>query len=149
MKGLVLAVAAEDLINGVSDSILDTAVYNNSVMVMPVYAADMGIGGSDTRFDYFVASGPRETSPFYSDFSPVMTYDPGHPGLDFNDGATGVPIWLDRPGDVIPVAYSNLTAYQANGSQGVLLLHLHNGIGNREEILDVNVPTLYLPLVTR
>jgi len=140
---------SQDLINGVPDAFLDTAAHNNSVMVMPVYASDLGIVPGDSRFEYFVASGPRETSPFYSDFSPVMTYDPGNPGLDFNDGATGVPIWTDRPGDTIPVAYPNVVAYNANGSLGVLLLHLHNGFANREEIVDVNVPTLHLPLVVR
>ncbi|MEP7355893.1 MAG: S8 family serine peptidase [Anaerolineales bacterium] len=139
----------EDYINGIPGTAVDTAVFNNSVMVLPVYAADMGIAPGNARFDYYVASGPRETSPSYSDFSTLMTYDPENPGLDFNGGFPGIPVWVDLPGEVIPVTYPSLAAFQANGSQGVLLLHLHNGFSNREEILQVNVPTIYMPLIAR
>jgi subtilisin family serine protease len=143
------AVTIEDYLDGVPGDVLDVAPYNNSVMVMPVFASDLGLTPGHSRFTYFIGAAPRELSPNYFDVSPNLSFDAGKPGLDFTSGTPGVPIWGDRPGDSIDVAYPNLVAYQANASQGVLLLHLHNGSGNRDEVLPVNVRTLYLPVVRR
>jgi hypothetical protein len=134
----------EDFLNGVPGDALDVAPYNNSVMVLPVLASDLGLTTGNSSFKYWVNSFPRETSPFGVDSSPVLSFDAGHPGLDFTGGAPGVPIWGDRPGDSINVAYPSLAAYEAAGSQGVLLLHLHNGSGNRAEVLPVTVPSVQL-----
>jgi hypothetical protein len=60
-----------------------------------------------------------------------------------------LPFWADEPGDSIPVRYPSLTAYQASGSQGVLLLHLHNGSGNRSEVVDVIVPSAQLSAASK
>ena len=139
----------EDYLDGVPGNGLDMAPYNNSALVMPVEASDLGLAPGNSRFNYHVGVASRETRPFYNDVSPALTFDAGKPGVDFTGGTKGIPVWADLPGATIPVTYPNLAAYQASGSLGVLLLHLHNGSGARDEILQVKVPTLFLPLVRR
>jgi subtilisin family serine protease len=132
-------------LNGVPASGLDTVPFNTSVMVMPVAAADLGLTPTGSDFDYWVVSFSR-----YADgvveVSDLMTYNGGGPGMDFNDGATGVPAWPDLDGLTIPVSY-DLNGFIANGTYGALLLHHHNGAGNHAEIVNVAVPTLYMPVV--
>jgi subtilisin family serine protease len=132
----------EDLINGLPGTLFDTQPWNTSVMVMPVFAADLGLTPGHSRFNYQILSFSREFGNV--DISPEMSYDADHPGLDFNDGGPGIPIWADEPGDSIDVAYNSLPAYTANDSQGVLLLHLHNTTGNHDEVLPVTAPTAQL-----
>jgi len=137
----LLPVAAYYL-DGVDGSTLDVAPYNNSAMVMQVAASDLGLTPGNSRFSYFIDSFTREGG--FIEESPVLSFDAGHPGLDLTGGAPGVPIWSDRNGDSIDVAYPSLAAYEAAGSQGVLLLHLQNGSGNRDQVLPITVPTVQL-----
>jgi subtilisin family serine protease len=139
----------EDYVNGVSGS-YDTAIFNNSVMVLPVFAQSLGLTSTNnSRFDYWVVTFNRDLNGNQVDTSPALTYDAGNPGLDFTDGVTGVPVWQDTPGQTVPVVFGKLATYLANESKGVLLLHHHNATGNHAEVVTVNVRQIYLPLILR
>lgn len=148
----------EDFLNGVPANALNTAPFNTNVMVLPVYAADLGLTNANSAFNYYVvsfsrdASGPEDSvTGFFEgvvDVSRKGTYNAGDPGLDFTGGVTGVPAYSDLPGEAIPVGY-DLPAYVAANSQGVLLLHSHNAVGSHDEVVAVTVSKNYLPIIMK
>ncbi|HEX6288185.1 MAG TPA: S8 family serine peptidase [Herpetosiphonaceae bacterium] len=137
-----------DYLNGIPPSVLNTAIFNNSVMVLPVAASDLGMTNASGAFNYRVFS-------FYqgeiTDDSGSLTYNAASPGLDLSGGLAGVPFYADLPGEVIPVDY-NATAYKAAKSQGVLLLHHHNTMDKHAEVVrikgDLSIK-IFMPKVSK
>lgn len=126
--------------NGISSSVRDTVLFNTNVMVLPVSASRLGLSGSNSRFDYFVVSFSRDVEGWV-DVSEVHTYDPANPGFSFTGTSyTGTPVeqplYKDLDGQTIGVDY-DWNHYLASHSRGLLLLHHHNGSGNRAEIVEV------------
>jgi subtilisin family serine protease len=137
----------EDFLNGVSADDANTVLYNTNVMLLPVYASDLGLTASSSSFNYQIVSYSRAVSDEV-DISPWLSYDAGKPGLDLQDGVPGAPFYEDGPGDTIPVNYDR-AAYAAAGSQGLLLFHHHNRSGNRVDALPLNIRVLYLPILRK
>ncbi len=121
-------------LNGVSAARFDSAPFNTDVMVLPVSASALGLHDGQTRFNYSV-----ETS--YAgvvvDSTGVLTYDLASPGFDFTGGLLGPFVYFDTDANSIPVQY-DLSAYLANASKGILLLHHHNVKGNRAQVVAVD-----------
>lgn len=135
-------------LNAYPASTLDTNAFNNSAMVLSVDATALGLfgEGGDTKFQYLVQTYGREAGSSTPPISETgwLTYDVANPGLDasIGFGAGGEPNMLaDLPGENFPVAYNGAN-YQANGSQGLLLIHLHNGAGNRSEVVNFEAATI-------
>ncbi len=128
---------------------VDTNVFNNSVAVMSVNAADLGLTAGKTRFNYRVNTFDRTGA--LVDNTGTVSFDIAAPGVDAEPVATAngtaapvsaaAPFYADLPGTSIPVAY-NAANLKANGSQGLLLLHLHNQAGNRAQALVAGKPTI-------
>jgi hypothetical protein len=147
-----------DYINGVGPDALDTAVFNNNVIILPVAAADLGLTAGNSRFNYHVRTlsldDPGNEEGFSGaiegevDHTSRLTYDAARPGLDTSGGEAGAPVYEDLPGETISVKYNAATFLRA-GSQGLLLFHHHNREGDRVEVLDLQGTTLYLPLIMR
>ena len=78
----------------------------------------------------------------------VLGYDLENPGLQFTGAFLGPPIFPDLNGSTIPVTY-DLTAFDSNGSLGILLIHHHNPIGQQAEVIPFSgdLPDLELTLV--
>jgi hypothetical protein len=146
-------VGAEDFTNGLAASQADTNIYNNSGIVFPIFATDIGlIGGSgtgNTRFQYAVVTFDRSGN--FVDASNILLYDVANPGLEVENsaGSGGVntvpsqsapffePFWYqDVTKNSIPVNY-NRTNFLNNGSLGVWLFHAHNGDGKRSDVVTV------------
>ena len=123
-------------INGLNATI-DSVPYNSNVIVLPVRAVDAGVTAATGRFNYRIFSFSRAVSGSIDTFS--GSYDPSRPGLNFNVGFTGAPLFFDFNGASFPVQY-NVADYTANNSQGVLLLHHHNTDGARDQILPASAP---------
>ncbi len=83
-----------------------------------------------------------------------MTYDLANPGLEVENSAVVAQtvfsstndhvenfMYKDLPSNFVPVNY-NGTNFQANGSLGVLLFHMHNSDGNRGELVAFRKPTV-------
>jgi len=125
-----------DYLNGIAPSQLNTALFNSSVMVLPVAAADLGlVGSTDATFNYRVFTFSRDADGVVDD-SGTLTYNPANPGLDVSGGVAGVPFYADIDGEVIPVEF-NRTAYKTARSQGVLLLHHHNVPERQAEVVRI------------
>lgn len=149
-------------LNGLSPSTLSTAVYNSRVMMLPVAAADLGLTSADDTFTYRVVSRSRDNElrnlpataedESIVDQTPRLTYTPGRPGLDLTGGAAGLPLFLDLPGNTIPVRFF-ASSFNASNSLGVLLLHHLNTVESQAEIVVArggfqNQPyVLYMPSV--
>ena len=119
---------------------LDTYPFNNNVMILPVSASRLGLTNANPRFDYQIVTFSREEptgAPV--DATAKLTYSAAKAGLDFTNGSATGPVWFDLPGTNLNVNFDN-AAYQANGSQGVLLLHHHNAAGMREAVINVTPP---------
>jgi subtilisin family serine protease len=119
---------------------LNTVPFNTNVMMLPVYARDLGLTDANTTFDYRVISTSRdyetedEDQIVYElmavDSTPFLTYNAAAPGVSFLEGIENLPMYFDLNGESIPVTY-NRDAFEANDSQGILLLHHYNATPNR------------------
>jgi hypothetical protein len=155
------AVLSAFFTNGLNSAVADTNAYNNSAITMPVAAstfADTGYpalgSAGHTFFQYQVVTFDRNGNEV--DETPVLSYDLAKPGMEVeNSGSVaGVQVvfssatanvenfmYKDLPTNFVPVNY-NGTNFQANGSLGVLLMHMHNGDGNRSDVVAFRKPTV-------
>jgi hypothetical protein len=116
------------------NSNVNTAPFNNSVLVYPVPIAQIGLPAGQTAFRYRVVGfsrfwGTVETTPW-------AKYDVGKPGLTFSDGLGGTTMYPSLDGQKIDVTY-DAANYAANESKGVLLLFHQNQSGKRTEVLQI------------
>ena len=109
---------------------MNTAPFNNSVLVMPVPIGALGLPAGQTSFRYRVVGSSRFWGTI--DTTPWANYNHAQPGVAFSDGLAATPMYPDLAGQQIGVTF-NQAAFTANGSQGVLLLHHFNrrGAGSR------------------
>lgn len=138
-----------DYVN-VAPSVLNTAIFNTNVMVLPVAAADLGLTGANSSFNYRVFTFSRDADGVIDD-SGSLSYDAAKPGLDLSGGIEGVPFYEDLDGNKIPVEF-NRADYVAGDSQGVLLLHHHNTTERRTEVVRVKGilgDRIFMPMLSR
>lgn len=112
-----------------------TIPYNSNVMVLPVRLVDLGVTAATGRFNYRIVSFGRSTAGGSVDVF-TGSFDPFNRGFNIS---TGVPMFLDNSATTIPVTY-NIANINANGSQGLLLLHHYNADGAREQIIPASAP---------
>jgi hypothetical protein len=145
--------------NGLAASIADTNAYNNTCVTFPVSASafvDTGYPAlataGHTLFQYQVVTFDRNGNEVEE--TPIMTYDMANTGFEVENSASSAQVvfsstndhvenfmFKDVPGNFVPVNY-NGTNFQANGSLGVLLFHMHNSEGNRGEMVAFRKPTV-------
>lgn len=144
--------------NGLTAAQADTNAYNNSGVIFPIRATDIGLlnasGTGNTQFQYVIITFDRNGN--FVDQSNILFYDLANPGLEVDNsaavaGVSKVPVgaapflepflYQDLGANSIPVNY-NGTNFQANGSLGVWLLHMHNGDGNRSDVVYFLAPTI-------
>jgi hypothetical protein len=149
---------AEYYTNGLPGSSTDTNIYNNSGVVMPIFASDIGLigpsGTGNTQFQYVIVTFDRNGN--FVDQSDVLVYDVAKPGLDVENsaavaGPTSIPAqpapffepywYQDLSTNSIPVNWNGAN-FQNNGSIGVWLFHTHNADGNRSDVVAFRGPTI-------
>jgi subtilisin family serine protease len=130
---------ADSFLNNVGPSSLETVVYNNNMMVIPVNAAALGLTTANAKFNYRITTQSRGFGGIIDTLS-TRTYDAANPGFNLTGGVAGLPLYADLNGGSVPVNY-NKASYLANGSQGLLLFHHHNSFGAHDQILSVQDPT--------
>jgi subtilisin family serine protease len=119
--------------NGLYPKDFDTALYNTNVLFLPVPVWALGLADGDSQFQYWV---PTEGAPR------TYSFDPAHPGITISGrrppgvASQFINLFADVDGNTLTVGYDE-AAYQANHSQGVLLLHHHNVSGMKAELLPV------------
>ena len=124
--------AAPTGFTNIFSSNVNTAPFNNSVVVMPVPIGALGLPAGQTSFRYRVVGSSRFWGTI--DTTPWANYNYAQQGVAFSDGLAGTPMYPDVAGQQIGVTFDQ-PAYTANGSQGVLLLHHFNRRGTRTEVL--------------
>jgi len=135
------------LLNVLSALAFDTGVYNNSVMVLPVRAVDIGLAGETGQFRYRVETEVAEEEDI-RDQTPMLVYDARRPGLDLFTDNLDAPLIKAEDGVMIG-ARLDVVNYAANRSGGMLLLHHHNRTGDHAEAtpLRLDLPEkFYLPV---
>jgi len=118
-------------LNGVAANVRDTVVFGTDVVVLPVSAAALGLGDGNSRFRYRVVTS-------------VHSFDPAQPALWFGgEGYLGTaaeqPLFNDLPGQAIVVHYDR-ALYASDKALGVLLLHHHNAVGARVQVVALPKP---------
>jgi hypothetical protein len=131
--------------NGFAPNQLDTNAFNNSVMVATVEASRLGYtGAGQSSFAYRVVTYGGDGGQI--DETPRMRYDIANPGFDVisNTTLTGTRIeptyYQDTP-QGLTVAYNGAN-FQRNGSLGLMMVHMHNGQGNRTDVVRVRTPKI-------
>ncbi len=143
--------------NGLTAATADTNAYNNSGVIFPIRATDIGLlsaaGTGNTKFMYAVFTFDRNGNQV--DGEGVFLYDLANPGLEVDNsgGAAGVSkipstatffepfLYQDLTTNSIPVNY-NGTNFQNNFSLGVWLLHMHNGDTKRSDVIGFLAPII-------
>ena len=128
--------------NGLSPATRDTNSYNNSIVTIPVLATDIALAGAGlpTQLLYEVVSFDRQTQNIVDDTG-LLIYDLARPGLDAQGGNLDPFFYNDLPTTTIPVTYNGAN-YQANGSLGLVLAHMHNATGARTDVVTFASPTI-------
>lgn len=130
--------------NGFSGASLDTNSFNNSVVVVTVPAALLGYtGAGQSNFNYSVVTFNSDTGAFV-DGTPTLKYDIAKPGIDAataNGGAQLEPLFFaDLPGQLM--VDFNGPNFRANNSQGLMMVHMHNGAGNHSDVVTFRKPSI-------
>ena len=113
---------------------LDTALFDSDVMVLPVFIDALGISQGQAGIDYSVVAFSNQSS------DPVDVID----GLSFNLVDPGIAtstgdgiLYLDADGEELPIT-RNLDAYTDSGGLGILVVHYHNAVGSKAEVVPVS-----------
>ena len=135
-------------VNRLSANVVDSAAMLNGVLFLATTPAQLGLPALDTSFRYKIIVCPggnplcgRSSTASTDGCSPnpavffdtavgPFFYDYGAQGLDFG----GNHLAADLNGATLPVSW-NTANMTANGSLGALLLHHHNGAGQRAEVV--------------
>ncbi len=133
-------------VNLLAPDAMDTSLWGTNVLMMAATPAELGITvGQPFRWRVVSCPGwaafcalPPEPSPL--DSMGPFTWSTAAQGLDF----AGSWAAQDQPGDAIPVAWNTAT-FAANGTQGALLVHHHNGEGARAEPVLVQTDAVAPP----
>ncbi len=127
--------------NLIQPSSRDTNSFNNSVVNFSVPASALGLAGAGqpTRFNYYIVTFDRNGN--FIDDTGYMTYDLAAPGLEAQGGNLEPFYYTDVPTTTIPVNYNGAN-FQANGSLGLLLVHMHNGTGSHTDVVGFGKPRI-------
>ena len=133
-------------VNLVSPASIDTGLWGSNVLMVAATPAEIGVTVGQP-FRWRVASCPGYAvscalppAPYPLDSMGPFTWSTAAQGLDFG-GAWALD---DQPGNAIPVAW-NTANFAANGTQGALLVHHHNGEGTRAEPVLVQIDAVAPP----
>lgn len=121
---------------------VDTALYDSDVLALPVLLSKLkGVNPANPRINYGVY-GWSLTAPIAIDTVGVgpngdllLSMNVEQPGLRAVD-ANDHPLYPETQGTTLSVT-RNPAVYQANDSKGLMLVHFHNEVGAKTEVLDV------------
>jgi hypothetical protein len=133
-------------LNGIPGNAMDTNLFNNNVMVIPVKASRLGLTDASASIHFWIDTFTRESG-FVEEIGGTngIAFNAKNLVIDTSGGAAGSPIWDDLPGSTIPVAYNYANA-GPSGVMGVLLLHHHNSGAATAQVIQVGMPT-FLPII--
>jgi subtilisin family serine protease len=133
---------------------VDRAIYDSDVLVMPVWLnalAAYGVNADSPRINYGVVSfsnlqnGPVDSVGIGEATGRVsLSANVYKPGVSVTDSDGAGPLVVDRSGADLQVT-RNGPSYRADGGRGLLLVHFHNRVGNKAQVVTlVSTPTVTL-----
>jgi uncharacterized repeat protein (TIGR01451 family) len=133
-------VSTQQFLNRISAAGIDSRVFNNQVEFLAATPASLGITGTSFRWKVVTCPateplcGPLGGS-IYDEAAGPYFWNRAAQGLDFG----GTNLAQDLNGASLPVTW-NTANMTTNGTLGALLLHHHNGVGDRAQVvtLDTN-----------
>jgi hypothetical protein len=140
-RGVVVATHAINTLSATTE----TALFNSSVLVLPVAAGDLRLTAGKSRFTYYVLAFQRE-APSDIDSSLEHSFDPAAPALSLG----GVPLVGDLNGASAQVRI-NRGSWLRDRAQGLLLLHLLNTVPYQAEVVPIDVAfrRVFFPVLER
>ncbi len=124
---------------------LDTNAFNNSINLVPVTAANLGLlagGTGQSVINYMILTFDRETGNL-TDQTPLLRYDLANPGIVESVPANTTEPFIDQDASNAAITMNyNGAGFQANASVGALLLHMHNSSGNRSDAVALRKPVI-------
>ncbi len=123
---------------------VDTAIYDSDTVILPLNLAALASAGIDLDnpdVSYAVvgwseyASLPIDVAGISNTGDFTLMADLFHPGLRVADG-NGASIYPETAGTALQVT-RDPQIYGDNDSQGLMLVHLHNAVGAKSEVLAV------------
>jgi subtilisin family serine protease len=123
---------------------VDRAIYDSDVLVMPVYLNALkafGVDAAHPRLGYGIVSfsnqqnqpvdsvGINEGTGVVSLSTDVYT-----PGVAVTDSLGGGPLFQDLSNADVQVT-RNPASYRADGGRGLLMVHFHNGVGHKAQVV--------------
>lgn len=136
-NGVSLPATATNALNRLPPSVIDTRVFDNQVVFLAVPRNSLAVTGP---FRYKVVTCPG-SQPLCAEINGNRFDEAAGPyfwnylaqGLDFG----GVTLAQDLNGATLPVAW-NVANLATNGSLGALLLHHHNRVGERAQVVALD-----------
>jgi subtilisin family serine protease len=130
----------------------DTAVFDSDTLVMPVFIEDLpGISDTHSRIHYGIVSfGSFSGDPVdFAGFDPntgdlTLSADVLNPGVSVTgsvDAGNSPILYQDMPGTSLTVR-RDAAAYAADHGMGAMMVHFHNTVGNKAQIVDLDHHTL-------
>jgi hypothetical protein len=128
---------------------VDTALFDSDTLVMPVLIPALGVSAGHSRITYAVATfgqfsdDPVDSVGFDSNFNldGTLQADVLNPGIavfgTFADPSQSPVLYDDKPGTALTVR-KDAAAYAADHGQGVLMVHLHNTVGNKAQVVTLD-----------
>lgn len=125
----------------------DTAMFNSDTLVMPVFIATLGASAGHSRIAYGIAtfgqfsSSPVDTIGFgsNSNLDGSLSTDVLNPGIavygSFNGSGSPL-LYADSPSTTLTVR-KDAAAYVSDHGQGVLMVHFHNKVGNKAQVVTL------------
>jgi subtilisin family serine protease len=141
------ALMPEDYLNGMRPTRYSLPTYFSDTMVMPIWAADIGLTETSSAIDFQIYTFSNGVGQLV-DISPVLHYDLKRPSFAARMDPTLVtaalplvaasnpPFWRDQPGVNLALSY-DLNRAAATQAGGVLLVHHNNAAGARGELVKV------------
>ena len=139
---------------------VDTAVFDSDTMIMPVYLERLkafGINPSNPRINYGFISYTNLSADYVDavGLDPAtgevsLTADLFSPGISVTDANGSGPLVLDKSGSQLTVT-RDATSYAEDGGQGLMMVHLHNKVGAKAQVValkDPVAPTTPVPTTT-
>jgi hypothetical protein len=137
-----------DPLNALLPLNVPTALYQSNVVLISLPAALLELTPQRSMLSITVQTRVRYDTRLPGDSTPPLRFDPAHPGLNVTGGRKGLPVFTDAPSTTLTVGFDQ-RAYSTSTARGLLLLHHHNGAGQRAEVVEVRYGWphhLYFPI---
>jgi subtilisin family serine protease len=128
---------------------VDTALFDSDTLVMPVWLGALsGLSAGHSRITYGIATfGQFSGDPvdligfgnvdFFDGSLSTDVLNPGVAVFGAFDGNESPLLWADMPGTSLNVR-RDAAAYAADHGMGAMMVHFHNTVGNKAQIVDLD-----------